>query len=76
MLKIAKSNNKTSNNSIRLVVAIFAISVTRLVATTLIINVIRLVAIALIINIIATHFKLIYNNAYKAIKSNIASSIT
>jgi hypothetical protein len=64
MLKIAKSNNKTSNNSIRLVVAIFAISVTRIVATTL------------IINVIATHFKLIYHNAYKAIKSNIASSIT
>ena len=76
MLKIAKSNNKTSNNSIRLVVAIFAISVTRLVATTLIINVIRLVTIALAIAIAAAPFKLIYNSAYKSSKGGAANNTT
>jgi hypothetical protein len=35
MLEIVKSNGETSNNSIRLVVAILAISIARLVATTL-----------------------------------------
>jgi hypothetical protein len=66
MLEIAKLNSKTSNNSIRLVVAILVISITRLVAA------------ALIILIIAAPLKLIIItplkcSAYKAIRGCIAS---
>jgi hypothetical protein len=73
MLKIAESNNKTSNNSIRLVAATLAISVTRLVATTLAIPIIvtPLKLITLIIPIIAAPFK---RNAYKAIRGYIANN--
>jgi hypothetical protein len=73
MLKIAESNNKTSNNSIRLIAATLAISVTRLVATTLAIPIIAtpLKLTTLVIPIIAAPFK---RNAYKAIRGCIASN--
>ena len=73
MLKIAESNNKTSNNSIRLIAATLAISVTRLVATTLAIPIIAtpLKLTTLAIPIIATPFKC---NAYKAIRGRAANS--
>jgi hypothetical protein len=67
MLEIAKLNSETSNNSIRLIVAMLAISV------------IRLVAIAFVIPVIATPLKLtiiapLKHSAYKAIRGYTASS--
>ena len=73
MLEIAELNSKTSNNSIKLVVAALIVSVT------------RLAAIALVVFIAATSFKLaafavpiiaasLKYNAYKAIKGRIASN--
>ena len=73
MLEIAKSNGETSNNNTSLAVITLAISIAKLVAT------------AFIIPIIATLFKLttfvilviaapLKRNAYKAIKSRIASN--
>ena len=73
MLEIAKSNSKTSNNSIRLAAATLAISIAKLVATTFIV----LVAIApfklatLIVFIIVAPFR---RSAYKAIRSCAASN--
>jgi hypothetical protein len=67
MLEIAKSNSKTSNNSIRLAVAMLAI------------NIAKLAAITLVILIIATPLKLITitpfkHSAYKAIRGRAASN--
>ena len=76
MLKIAKSNSKTSNNSIKLAIAALAINIAELVAITLALSVTRLAAITLAIAIITAPFKLIYNSTYKSSKSNIANSIT
>ena len=42
MLEIAKSNSKTSNNSIKLAAAMLAINIAKLVATTLAILVIAI----------------------------------
>jgi len=66
MLEIAKSNNKTSNNSIKLVVAALTISVARLVAIALALSIARLAAATLAIAIIAAPFKLVRNSACKA----------
>jgi hypothetical protein len=66
MLEIAKLNSKTSNNSIRLVAAILAISIAKLVATTLAIPVI----VTLFKLAIATSLK---RSAYKAIRGRAAS---
>jgi hypothetical protein len=66
-------NGKTSNNSIRLVVAALAISIARLVAAALAVLVaaapLKLATLA--IPVIATPLK---RNAYKAIGSRAASS--
>jgi hypothetical protein len=67
MLKIVKSNSETSNNSIKLAVAILVISITKLVAA------------ALIILVIATPLKLtiitpLKRSACKAIRGRAASS--
>jgi hypothetical protein len=67
MLEIAKSNSKTSNNSIKLAVAMLAINIAKLVAT------------ALAIPIAATPPKLttttpLKRSAYKATGSRVASS--
>jgi hypothetical protein len=59
MLEIAKSNGETSNNNTSLAVITLAISIA------------KLAAIALIIPIIAAPLR---RNAYKAIKSRIASN--
>jgi hypothetical protein len=66
MLEIAKLNGKTSNNNIRLVIAILIISVAKLAAT------------ALAIPVIATPLKLaiatpLKRSAYKAIRGRAAS---
>jgi hypothetical protein len=73
MLKIAKSNSKTSNNSIRLAAAALAVNIARLIATTLAITVAAtpLKLITLAIPIIATPFKC---NACKAIRDCAANS--
>ena len=75
MLKIAESNNKTSNNSIRLIAAALIINIAKLVATTFIVLVaatlFRLIALA--IPIIAALLKC---NACKAIRGYVASSAT
>jgi hypothetical protein len=66
MLEIAKSNNKTNNNSIRLV------------AATLVVNIAKLVATTLTIPIAAAPLKLtittLRRSAYKAIRGRAASS--
>jgi hypothetical protein len=67
MLKIAKSNSKTRNNSKRLVIA------------ALIINIAKLVAITLAIPVIATPLKLatiapFKHSAYKVIRGRAASN--
>ena len=65
MLEIAKSNGKTSNNGIRLVVATLAISIAKLATTALIIPIIATPPkfTALIVPIIIAPLK---RNAYKA----------
>ena len=75
MLEIAKSNSKTSNNSIRLIAAALIINIAKLAATTLIILIIAapLKLIALAIPIIAALLKC---NACKAIRGYVASSAT
>ena len=59
MLKIAKSNSKTSNNSIRLAAAALAVNIARLIATTLAITVAAtpLKLITLVVPIIALPLK-------------------
>jgi hypothetical protein len=73
MLEIAKSNGKTSNNSIRLVAATLAINIAKLAATTLIVLVIAtpFKLTTLVILIIAAPLK---HNTYKAIRGCVASS--
>ena len=73
MLKIAKSNSKTSNNSIKLVIATLVISIAKLIAIALAILIIaallKLATLAILIT--ATRFKC---NAYKAIRGRAANS--
>jgi hypothetical protein len=73
MLEIAKSNSKTSNNSIKLAAAMLAINIAKLVATTLAILVIatlfKLTTLAILV--IAAPFK---RNSYKAIRGRAVSS--
>jgi hypothetical protein len=73
MLKIAKSNNKTSNNSIRLVAIALAISIAKLIAIALAILVIAtpLKLTTFIVPIIAAPLKC---NAYKAVRGCAASN--
>ena len=73
MLEIAKSNSKTSNNSIRLVVATLTINIAKLIATTFAIFIIAtpLKLITLIILIITTLLK---RNTCKAIRGCAASN--
>jgi hypothetical protein len=64
MLEIVKSNSETSNNSVRLVVAMLAISIA------------RLAAIALAILVVATPFKLITITPFKRSAYKVAGSRT
>jgi hypothetical protein len=75
MLEIAKSNSKTSNNSIRLAAAKLVISITRLVATTFAVLIIAapFKLTALIVSIATTPLKY---SAYKAIRGYAASSLS
>ena len=72
MLEIAKSNSKTSNNSIKLVIATLIINIAKLAAAALAVLVIAtpLKPTTLIIPIIAAPFKC---SACKAIKGYTAS---
>jgi hypothetical protein len=67
MLEIAKSNSKTSNNSVKLAIAILAISIAKLAATTLAI----LIIAALLKLATITPLK---RGAYKAARGCVASS--
>jgi hypothetical protein len=69
MLEIAELNGETSNNNIRLVVAILAINIAKLAATTLAI----LIAITPLKLITITPFK---RSAYKVTRSRAASNIS
>ena len=73
MLEIVKSNSKTSNNSVKLVIATLAISVAKLAATAFAILVIvaLLKLTALIIPIIAAPLK---RSACKAARGRAANS--
>ena len=70
MLKIVKSNSKTSNNSTSLAVAILTINIAKLIATTFII-LIAATPPKLATLVIATPFK---RSAYRVIRSRAASS--
>jgi hypothetical protein len=63
--------SKTSNNNIRLVAATFIINITRLVIITFIVNIIAMPLIASV-----NTLKLIYGNAYNAIRGSVANSTT
>ena len=73
MLEIAKLNSETSNNSIRLAVAMLAISIARLAAAAFIILVIatpfKLITLAILV--IAAPLKC---NVYKAIRGRVANN--
>jgi hypothetical protein len=73
MLEIAKSNSEISNNSASLAIATLIINITKLVvaAFAILVTTTPFKLIILIILIIAAPLK---HNAYKAIRSYIASS--